>query len=120
MIEIAEAEMRLLEKHVKIEINRRLNPGTKVRLHLYSPFEFKDPYWYGDYAQNIRVYEGQEMVLGQTLKDGENLIEFEAAASQAQASTHIFTLEFKYHQPFQFAPLWKTAALLRRLEIRSN
>ena len=118
LLEIAEADMRLLEKHVKIEINRRLNPGTKVRLHLYSPFEFKDPYWYGDYTQNIRVYEGQEMVLCQNLQDGENLIEFEAAASQAQTGTHIFTLEFKYHQPFPFAPLWKTAALLRRLEIR--
>ena len=120
MVEIADEEMRVLEKRVKIEINRRLKTGTKVRLQLYSPFDFKDPYWYGDYSQEVTVYEGSKMIFKQPLQDGENTIEFGAAASHLQATSHTFTLEFKYHQPFAFAPLWKTAALLRKLEIYSG
>ena len=118
MIAMADEEMRILEKHIKIEVNRRLKADSKVRLHLYSPFDFQDPYWYGDYFQEVTVYEGSKIILKQPLQDGENTIEFGADPSQIQATSHIFTLEFKYHMPFAFAPMWKTAALLRKIEIR--
>jgi len=54
------------------------------------------------------------------IEDGKNVIEFEIKAPHFKNRSNIITLKFKYHLPFEFAPLWKTSALLGRIEIKPN
>ena len=47
--------MRVLEKTVKIELNRLRKKKAKLRLGLYSPLGLGNPFYYGDVRQRISV-----------------------------------------------------------------
>jgi len=115
--EVNGKKMRVCEKEVKFEINKKLEKRSKVRLHLYSPFQFSLPYWYGEYFQEVKIYINKVYLGERRLEDGENVIEFEMGDSHLKKRANVITLEFKYHLPFGFARLWKTAALLDKVEV---
>jgi len=107
---------RVMKKSAFIRIGR-LASGSRVRIDLISPFDFSDPYWYGNYEQAVSISLDGKNILDQTLKSGLQRIEFEAPDSEEKNRPRILRLDFKYHLPFDFAPLWKTAALLESIQI---
>lgn len=108
---------RILEKEVRLEINRKLDENSLIRLRLYSTFDFSNPLWYGDYSQEVRmaIEDGETAVL--RLQDGDNVIEFDPGGAKLQGESHTLTLTFRYHLFFRALPPWKTAALLNEVEI---
>lgn len=109
---------RICEKEVDFEINRLLSNDSRVRLYLFSPFSFNHPFWYGDYFQEVRIEINGHHLTERRLKDGENVIEFGLEVARLQEDRNFIKLRFKYHLPFKFDRLWKTAALLNRIEIK--
>jgi hypothetical protein len=119
-VDIQGKKMRVCEKVVKIEINnifqRRVN---KIQLYLYSPFEFFHPWWYGDNFQKVRIEINGSYFADKILKDGNNVVEIggNSKNSPLEKGTNTITLRFKYHLFFNFAPLWRTSALLEKVKI---
>jgi hypothetical protein len=109
---------RICDKEVHLEINDSLSNNSKINLYLYSPFSFSDPFWYGDYSQSVRIEMNGDYLIERQLKDGENIIEIDLNEAKIQESRNAIKLKFKYHMSFKFNPLWKTAALLEKIEIR--
>jgi len=113
--------MRICEKVAKIEVNNVFKGRDhKIRLHLYSPFEFFHPYWYGDNYQTVRIETNGSHLTDSILQDGYNVIEIEVNSKNwlPKKGTITITLRFKYQLPFSFAPLWMTSALLEKVEIK--
>lgn len=119
-VDIQGKKMRVCEKVVKIEINnifrRRIH---KIQLYLYSPFEFSHPYWYGDNYQTVRIEINGSYLADKILKDGNNVVEIDGNSKNSllKKETNTITLRFKYQLFFDFAPLWKTSALLEKVKI---
>lgn len=109
---------RICEKEANFEINKSLNKNSKVRLYLFSPFSFSDPFWYGNYFQEIRVEINGDYLTERRLDEGENIIEFDLKNAKLRKIHNFIKLKFKYHLPFQFNRLWKTSALLEKIEVR--
>lgn len=109
---------RICEKEVNFEINKLLNKNSKVRLYLFSPFSFSDPFWYGNFFQEIRIEINGDYLKERRLDEGENIIEFDLKDAKLHKVRNFIKLKFKYHLPFEFNPLWKTSALLEKIEIR--
>ncbi len=107
----------VLEKDVVIEIN----PGPlfkKIRLSLLSPFDFADPSWYGNFAQEIDLWLDGRFLRTEILRDGTNSIEIVMEDSWDPQKTRTeLALRFKYHLPFPFMPAWQTAALFEDIVI---
>jgi len=114
---VSDEKMKICEKEAKFEINKKLQEESRVRLHLYSPFQFSHPYWYGEYFQEVKIYVNDRYLTEKRLEDGENIIELEMRGTQLKKRANFITLKFKYHLPFKFARLWKTAALLDKIEV---
>lgn len=111
-------KLTLCEKEARLEVNRKLEGGTRLKLYLYSPFRFSHSFWYGDYDQEVRI-EIDGVVLAETkLDDGENCIEIELEDGRQFDNPSVISLKFKYHMPFDFAVRWKTAALFDKIEIQ--
>jgi hypothetical protein len=111
-------KLRVLEKEVRLEINKELTKGSHIRLYLNSPFQFNHPYWYGDYAQKISIGINNVFFTERIIADEENILEIELNGVPLQKGPNILNLKFKYHLLFSFASRWKTAALLDRIEIQ--
>ena len=108
---------RIYQKEVKIEINRAFRKKSKLRLYLYSPFRFSDPNWYRTYFQQVKVWINDHFLMEEKLEEGMNILDLDMMRFPLSGKGDIITLKFKYHLPFGFAPLRKTAALLENLEI---
>jgi len=116
-IKVLGKKRRVCEKVVKFEINVPSREKRKVRLHLYSPFQFSRPYWYGEYFQIVKIEINDLCFMERRLEDGENVIELMVDGSYLKEQSNIMTLRFKYHLPFGYTLLWRTAALLNKIEI---
>lgn len=113
-------EMRVLEKEVRVELNRLKKMPTTVRLGLYSPFQFEHTFWYGDYAQRMTVRVNGAVCAEIALRDKDNACAVEVAAERLRPGRNLLALEFDYHLPFIFAPLTMTACLLESLEVEQD
>jgi len=111
-------KMRVCEKEVKFEINQAIGEKHRIKVYLFSPFQFSHPYWYGVYFQEVKIYVNHLYLMEKRLEDGENVVEFEIKAPHFKKRSNIITLKFKYHLPFRFAHNWKTSALLDKIEIK--
>lgn len=116
-IKVLGNKRRVCEKVAKFEINVPSRKKTKLHLHLYSPFQFSHPYWYGEYFQIVKIEINDLYIMERRLEDGENVIELMVEDSYLKEQSNIITLKFKYHFPFGYALLWRTAALLDKIEI---
>jgi hypothetical protein len=105
-------EVRFCDKEASFEI--LLPPGKKatVKLRLFSPFDFANAYWYGNYAQQVRILLENGHVIEQTLRDGTNIVAFDLDRPEGRPGPVKVKIEFRYHLLFDFANLRKTAALL--------
>lgn len=111
-IDRAGKQMRICEKNVSLELNLPPGKNRRIILHLYSPFEFYDLNWYGDYRQEVSIYLETGLLIKNELKDGFNVM----AMDLEKPGKNILTLKFKYAIPFRSIPYWKTAALLEKIE----
>ena len=102
---------------INFEINTLLNRNLQVRLYLYSPFNFSHSYWYGDYSQEVRIEINGDYLTERRLEEGNNVIEFNLRDAKLQKSRNFLKLKFKYHLPFRSAILWKTSALMDKIEV---
>ena len=113
-------KMRICERVARIEISEFLGKKMhRLRLYLHSPFEFSHPYWYGRYDQTVTIEINGKFYSENILKEGENVVEIDGNGGSVFAKTrpNILTLRFEYHFPFYFAPVWRTSALLEKIEI---
>ena len=108
----------LCEKEARLEVNRKLEEGSRLKLYLYSPFRFYHFFWYGDHSQEVRIEIDGVVLAEKKLNDGENCIEIELEDGREFDNPCVISLKFKYHMPFDFAVRWKTAALFDRIEIQ--
>ena len=120
-VDIQGTRMRICEKVAKIEVNNILKGRAyKIQLYLYSPFEFFHPYWYGDNYQTVRIEINGSHLADKILQDGYNVVEIDGNSKSwlPEKGSIIITLRFKYHLLFSFAPLWRTSALLEKVEMK--
>jgi hypothetical protein len=110
-------EMKVLEKEVRIEVNRLKKRKTRLRLDLYSPFDFEHTFWYGDYAQRLTVLVNGMPCAVRTLRDKENSLEIEVEAGRIRPGRNLVTLKFDYQLPLIFAPFNLTACLLETINV---
>ena len=108
---------KICEKSANLEINNLMNKDSHVRLHLYSPFGFSHPFWYGDYSQEVKIEINGNPLLDKRLEEGENIVEFDLKDVEVHKDHNVIKMEFKYHLPFEFSPLRKTAVLFDKIEI---
>lgn len=118
-VRIRDKKMRICEKVAQFEINESAGKDfRRIRLYFYSPFEFSHPYWYGNYDQKVRIEINGTFYAENILKEGDNVIEIleDRPSVLAKNGPNIITLRFEYQFPFNFAPVWKTSALLEKIE----
>jgi len=113
-------EMRVLEKEVRIELNRLKKAKTRLRLLLFSPFEFEHIYWYGSYVQRVQILLNGKPLAEKPLRDKGNLLEIEIGPGRIRRGRNLLTLKFDYHLPLIFAPLNMTAALLETIAVEQD
>ncbi len=112
LVEIAGKKRRICEKEVRIILSPRVMRAGQLRIRLYSPFQFSHPHWYGEYTQEVEAEVDGIPILMAHLAEGENVVIIKGLQNAQTGQPGILTLRFKYHLPFDFAPLWKTSALL--------
>jgi hypothetical protein len=104
-----------VEKTARLEIDFSVqDPPRELVFNLFSPFNFSDPDWYGDYFQGVEILVNGKAVKRRELGDGRNTVRIEE--NLLVLGANLITLNFDYHLPFDFAPLWKTSALLEGIE----
>jgi len=113
-------EMRVLEKTVRIELNRLRKRKARIRLGLYSPLDFDNPFWYGDVRQRVSILVNGALCAQRTLRDRDNLLDIELDPGLVRPGRNLLTLEFDYHLPLVFAPLSMTACLLESIEVEQE
>jgi hypothetical protein len=113
-------EMRVLEKEVRIELNRLKKAKTRLRLSLFSPFEFEHMFWYGRYVQSVHIFLNGKPFAEKPLRDKVNLFALEIEAARVRRGRNLLTLKFDYHLPLIFAPLKLTAALLESIAVEQD
>jgi hypothetical protein len=120
VVDYNEAKMRLCQKEARLEWNRKLNPGENLCLILHSPFQFSHLHWYGRFYQEAEILVNDRPVSVVRLEDGRNLINIGFQEAPWEERNNIIILKFKYHFNFDFAPSWKTAALLERVYVEQK
>lgn len=105
------------EKEAQFELNAPLNKGGRLVIDLYSPFDFGDPWWYGDYRQEVSIFINGRLLGAKTLDDGKNRLLIKLEPPFFKGSHDIVQLEFKYAMPISFNDKWKTAAYLERIAL---
>jgi len=117
VVKVEETMMRICQKEVKFRWISRPGGRNRLRLNLYSPFGFSQIYWYGDYAQEVEILGERRLLKTVPLQDGKNAVELDLDGLAPPGHEVVVALKFKYHLPFDFAPLWRTAALLQKIEV---
>ena len=109
--------LRVCGRELRFELNRMPERPLKVRLYLYSPFEFSHPYWYGRYTQSLKIHAGQRLIRETALQEGANVVGFDLTGADSGEGDTIVRLEFTYHSRFDFFTIWRIAALLEKIEV---
>ncbi len=109
--------MSVCRKAAALEVNRPLEARSKLILDLCSPFDFEDPFWYGDFAQSVTILVNGRSWGERTLGSGKTTIVLEVAPPFFTGRGDVVRLEFKYAMPMSFTETFKTAAYLERLTI---
>jgi hypothetical protein len=113
-------DVRFCEKEVRFEVHAAPGQKATVRLSLYSPFDFSNLYWYGNYTQYVRIILDNGRVLERPLGDGANIVTFDLDPRGLGQGPTTVELQFRYQLLFDFANLRKTAVLLEDAAIESK
>ena len=65
----------------------------------------------------VRIEINGDYLTERRLEEGNNVIEFNLRDAKLQKSRNFLKLKFKYHLPFRSAILWKTSALMDKIEV---
>jgi hypothetical protein len=104
-------------KEAQFEVNSPLKKGGRLAIDLYSPFDFKEPWWYGDYRQQVSISVNGRLLGAKALDDGKNRLLINHEPPLFEGRHDIVRLEFKYAMPVSFNENWKTAAYLERITL---
>ena len=107
--------MFVCRKKAALEVNRPAGRGSKLALDLYCPFDFKEPFWYGDYAQSVAVTVNGRRLGEHILGDGKTTVAIDLDPELFTGRGDIVGLEFKYAMPVSITENFKTAAYLERV-----
>jgi hypothetical protein len=113
--EVEGRAMLACRKEASFEVNRPVNRGLRLTLHLYSPFDFQSPWWYGDFSQTVTIFINGRRFGEKVLKDGKNRILIKLEPPVFEGHRDIVRLEFKYAMPTFLDDNWKSAAYLERI-----
>lgn len=105
-------DARFCDKEASFEVLPPPGKKATVKLRLFSPFDFANAYWYGNYAQQVRILLENGRIIEQPLRDGTNIVAFDLDRPAGRQGPFKVRIEFRYHLLFDFANLRKTAALL--------
>jgi len=120
VVDYNERKMRVCQKEARLEWNRKLNSGESLCLVLHSPFQFSHLHWYGRFSQEVEILVNDRPLSVFRLKEDRSLIKIGSDEALWKERNNIITLKFKYHYNFDFAPSWKTAALLERVYVEQK
>jgi hypothetical protein len=109
--------MSVCQKEAQIEVNAPLNKGGRLAIDLYSPFDFEDPFWYGDYRQEVSIFINGRLLEAKTLDDGKNRLLIKLEPPFFEGRHDIVRLEFKYAMPVSYYDNRKTAAYLEHIAL---
>ena len=107
--------MSVCRKLARIEVNHPIGTGANLALDLYSPFDFRDSFWYGDCSQRVFIFINDRSYGVRTLADGKNRIKLKLEPRFFSGRGDIVRLEFKYAVPVPATENYKTAAYLERI-----
>lgn len=110
-------KMYTCSQQANIEINGEVRHFSRLRLIFYSPFEFSDPAWYGDYVQKVDIIVNGEVIQEIDMSDGINVISIPIEGLPLKDKQNNLFLQFRHRLFFNFAPFGKTAALLEKIEL---
>ncbi len=105
------------QKEAQFEVNAPLDKGRRLAIDLYSPFEFKAPWWYGDYRQEVSIFVNSRLLGAKALDDGKNRILINLEPPIFEGRHDIVRLEFRYAMSVSLNDNWKTAAYLERIAV---
>jgi hypothetical protein len=111
-VRLSGRDVRFCDKEANFEVLPPPGKKATVTLRLFSPFGFANAYWYGNYAQQVRIHLENGRVIERTLRDGTNIVAFDLDRPAGRQEPFRVRIEFRYHLLFDFANLRKTAALL--------
>jgi len=107
----------ICRKEVRLEINPPSAHSATLRLHLYSPFGFSQMYWYGKFAQSVRIEVNDVSLEERELKDGASVISLSVPRDLLRARDNVVSLKFRHQQWLSGLPPGMTAAFLDKIEI---
>lgn len=102
-------------KVARLEVNRPPDKSVSLALDLYSPFDFYEPWWYGDFSQRVSIFVNDRSYGERNLVDGENRVLVKLDPEFFSGRGDIVRLEFKYAMPMSYAENFKTSAYLERV-----
>lgn len=113
-VELMGESSRLCSPSAAILILDDHNLTGKVTLHLYSQFDFRSPFWYGNYKQTLGIYLNDKFIDEYRIRDGDNFISIPLADHPSYQKTNILELKFKYFLPMKMRPVgpWDASAFL--------
>ncbi len=116
LIHFSGKDLRYCEKESVLEVSPPPGKKAKLRIALNSPFNFSDPNWHGEFAQQLRISFNDQLVADKKLQDGINMIELDLAAAGEQRPI-LVTMSFRYHSFFDPISLRTFSATLEGLDI---
>lgn len=114
-IEIHRRPATICEKEIRFELNGKIPKMRRLLIVLWSPFDFEDPAWHGEFVQTVEADINGVPLFEAPLVDGRNTLVIPGDIAPFEGDRNILTLRFRYHLPFDFARLWKTSALLEHI-----
>jgi hypothetical protein len=101
-----------LRKSAALEVQAGAGSAGRMTILLHSPFQFSNPFWYGDYSQNVTVFVNGIPHMDRPLRDGDNALRFDITRAPFRPGANRIDLDFRYAMVFSIHDLWKTAAYL--------
>ncbi len=116
-VKIENREMLTCAREVDIELNGKLVNFSRIRIDLFSQFNFNDPAWYGEFFQEVGVLFNGIPIKKMILQDGHNVISIPFEGLSFNKNVNMLSLRFKHHLFFNFSPSGKIAALLEKIKL---
>lgn len=119
-VELRGEPSRLCSPLATLLILNDSNLPRDVTLHLYSQFNFRSPFWYGNYKQFLWAYLNDDFVGTYNLQEGDNTISIPLVNLSSDKKTNTLTLRFKYFLPMKMRPVgpWDASAFLVGASLR--
>jgi hypothetical protein len=116
--EVLGRRMSVCAKEARLEINAAVGKAMELTLDLYSPFDFSNPSWYGDFSQSVSIFVNDQPLGERSLAYGKNTVVIKVEPPLWRGRDDVVSLRFRYAMPLGFDENWKTAAYLGRLTLK--